>query len=192
MISARVWSRVRALSRGLPLRWQERSSCLSQRTQHTDFTLYCSVYTPANPPHLPQPWLPSHLVTPWALSSMVQQPGFGRALTHELLLSHLPLFYWKRWRTAIETGGNWGFLVAPPSTHCPFVPTMQRPAGQGTFALEGNQGTEMGLHGAKHHPGPPALSLTAPKKSTATPSSRSPILLSFLGSSLDNGRKFSH
>lgn len=155
--------------------------------------LFCITQsTHPSSPSLPQPWLLSHVVTPWALSNMVQHTGFGQALTHELLLSHLPLFYWNRWGTATEAGGDRGLSVAPLSTYCPAIPMMRHPALRGTFALEGNPGDWDGLTVAKHCPGPPTPSLTAPKKFIPTPSSQSLILLPFLGGSPANGKKLSH
>lgn len=191
MISARVGLRVRALSGRLPLHWQEHSSRLSQWIQHTDFILYYSIYTP---------------VLPQSTSALATQPcGYTMSplqhgATHRVWPSvdpwvaspHLPLFYWNRWGTAIEAGGDRGLSVAPPSTHCPAIPMMRRPALRGTFALQGNPWDWDGLTGAKRCPGPPMPSLTAPKKFIPTPPSPSLILLPFLGGSPDNGKKLSH
>lgn len=155
MISARVCSRVQALSRGLPLHWQEHNSRLSRWTQHTDLIPYCSIYTPVTSPAYLSRGYSAIWVTPQVFSNMVQQAGFGQALTHELLLSHLPLFYGKRWGTAIEAGGDREISVAPLSTLCPAVPTMQPPAWRVTFALEGNPGDWDGLTRVKTRPWPP-------------------------------------
>ena len=102
-----------------------------------------------------QPWLLSYVATPRALSNTAQRTGFGQVLTHELLLSHLPLIYWKRWGTAIEAGEVWGLSGAPPSTHCPAIPTTQPPARWGTFALEGNPEDWGGLTQGKTMPWSP-------------------------------------
>lgn len=116
MISTQVCSRVSALSRGLALHWQERSSCLSQWIQHTDFIWHYSMYTCLTLPAHLQPWLLSYVVTPRALSTTVKQAGFRQVSTHELLLSRLS-FYWKWQGSALETGGDGELSVAPCSTH---------------------------------------------------------------------------
>lgn len=149
MISAQVCSRGRALSRRLALHWQERSSCLSQWIQHTDFVWHYSMYTrltlgysatwlhqePTPTPSNRQAWAKS-----WPMSCL--SPNY-----------HIFLSKWQG--TASETAGDGGSRQHPPAP-TPLPPsTTQPPAQQGTFPMEGGPGDWGGLKLGKTLPWSP-------------------------------------